>query len=120
MGYYDLPAAIELILQTTSAPKLFYVGFSQGTSSLMVLLSERPEYNDKFYVASLMAPIGYMDHADYLVKLASSAITPLFQVIRLQKETKSIDIQTSRELTNKFPFRNAFSVNARMGIFSKK
>lgn len=71
MGIYDQPAAIDYILQQTNSSKLYYVGFSQGTTSLMVLLSEKPEYNDKIYVASMMAPVGYMSHSDSIYRLFS-------------------------------------------------
>lgn len=60
MGIFDHPAVIDYILQQTNNSKLYYLGYSQGTTSLMVLLSERPEYNSKIHVASLMAPVAYM------------------------------------------------------------
>lgn len=80
MGVYDHPAVIDYILKKTSFPKLYYIGYSQGTTSLMVLLSEKPEYNDKIYVASLMAPVGYIDNVDYIYKILST-VAPLFKVI---------------------------------------
>lgn len=80
MGTYDQPAVIDYILEKTSQPKLYYIGYSQGTTSLLVLLSEKPEYNDKIYVASLMAPVGYMKNVDYIYKILST-IAPLFKVI---------------------------------------
>lgn len=84
MGFYDLPAIIDYIRQVDFVSKVHYIGFSQGTSSLMVLLAERPEYNAKIHVASLMAPIGYMKNADFLVKLATSTIMPVLEVIRIK------------------------------------
>lgn len=90
MGVYDLPAAIDYILQENSTSKLYYIGYSQGTSSLMVLLAERPEYNDKIHVADLMAPIGYLDHADVLVKFATAKIMPILEVI---SKLKKIEVQ---------------------------
>lgn len=59
MGTMDQPAVIDYILQQTKLQKLYYVGFSQGTTSIIVLLSEKPEYNDKIHVAVLLGPIGY-------------------------------------------------------------
>lgn len=35
----------------------------------MALLSEKPEYNAKIHAASLMAPTGYMSHADWMLRL---------------------------------------------------
>lgn len=47
MGMYDLPAAVDYILDTTSKPTLDYVGFSMGTTVFWVMLSERPDYAEK-------------------------------------------------------------------------
>ncbi|XP_044255174.1 lipase 3-like [Tribolium madens] len=62
IGYYDLAAAIDYILDLNGDDSLYYVGFSQGTTSFMALASTRPEYNSKIKVASLMGPASYMNH----------------------------------------------------------
>lgn len=80
MGVYDQPAIIDYILAKTNTSKLYYIGYSQGTTSLLVMLSERPEYNDKIYAASLMAPVGYIYGADSIYKLFTVAI-PILRVI---------------------------------------
>ncbi|XP_055310951.1 lipase 3-like, partial [Sitodiplosis mosellana] len=36
------------------------LGHSQGTTTPIVLLSEKPEYNEKIAAAALMAPVGYL------------------------------------------------------------
>lgn len=58
IGFYDLPAMLDYTLNSTKSSKLFYVGHSQGTTSLLVLLSSRPEYNDKIIQGHLMAVSG--------------------------------------------------------------
>ncbi|XP_069194758.1 lipase 3 [Procambarus clarkii] len=63
MGIYDIPASIDYVLEATGTTSLNYVGFSMGTTVFMVMLSERPEYNDKVKVAALMAPIAYLGDA---------------------------------------------------------
>lgn len=40
----------------TNQTKLAYVGHSQGVTAVFVLLSERPEYNDKITIAHVMTP----------------------------------------------------------------
>ncbi|XP_045464160.1 lipase 1-like [Harmonia axyridis] len=62
IGIYDLPAKIDYILETTKKKKIYYVGHSQGGTSFYIMTSERPEYQDKIVVASLMAPAGFMGH----------------------------------------------------------
>lgn len=59
IGYYDVPAMIDYVLKITKQAKTFYVGHSQGTTSLLVLLSRRPEYNSKIIQAHLMAVSAY-------------------------------------------------------------
>lgn len=56
IGFFDLPAMIDFVLNRTSSEKLFYVGHSQGTTSVGVLLATRPEYNGKIIQAHLLAP----------------------------------------------------------------
>lgn len=60
LAIYDLPAIIDHIIRTTGKRKLHYVGHSQGTTTVLVLLSELPEYNRKIQSASLFAPVAYL------------------------------------------------------------
>lgn len=59
MGVHDLPATIDYILSTTGQRQLFYIGHSQGSTSLFVMLSEKPEYNGKIAKMVSYAPIAY-------------------------------------------------------------
>ena len=46
---------IDFILEQTNQTQLIYTGYSQGGTSVFVLLSERPEYNEKISSIHLMA-----------------------------------------------------------------
>lgn len=59
-GIYDLPASIDKVLQVTGLNKLLYIGYSMGTTSAFVMLSERPEYNNKLISLVALAPAVYM------------------------------------------------------------
>ncbi|XP_023246197.1 lipase 3-like [Copidosoma floridanum] len=59
IGIYDLPAMIDYVLNTTNNKDLSYIGHSQGSTSFLVMLSERPEYNDKIRVMFSLAPVAY-------------------------------------------------------------
>lgn len=50
---------IDYTLNKTKSSQMFYVGHSQGTTALLVLLSTRPEYNEKIVQAHLMAPSAF-------------------------------------------------------------
>lgn len=51
---------IDYISEITGQRRMHYVGHSQGTTSYFVLLSQRPEYNDRIISAHMLAPIAYM------------------------------------------------------------
>uniref|UniRef100_A0AAG5CW88 Lipase n=1 Tax=Anopheles atroparvus TaxID=41427 RepID=A0AAG5CW88_ANOAO len=62
IGYYDLPAMIDYILERTGRQRLHYVGHSQGTTGFFVMASTRPEYNAKVIQMQALAPVAYMEH----------------------------------------------------------
>ncbi|GAB0092451.1 Lipase [Sergentomyia squamirostris] len=62
IGVHDIPAMIDLALRVTGRDKLHYVGHSQGTTSLFIMLSLRPEYNDKILSAHALAPVAFMSN----------------------------------------------------------
>ncbi|XP_043645583.1 lipase 3 isoform X2 [Drosophila teissieri] len=62
IGIYDLPAIVDYVLARTNRRQLHYVGHSQGTTVLLVLLSQRPEYNARFANAALLAPVAFLQH----------------------------------------------------------
>lgn len=56
IGKYDIPAAIDYILNINKQNSLHYIGYSQGTTTFCVTASLRPEYLKKIRLASLLAP----------------------------------------------------------------
>ncbi|XP_052835592.1 lipase 3 [Drosophila gunungcola] len=67
IGYYDIAAAIDYTLSTENGKGqegIHYVGHSQGTTVMFVLMSSRPEYNKKIKTAHMLAPVAFMDHMD--------------------------------------------------------
>lgn len=62
IGYYDLPATIDYILEHTGHMELYYVGYSQGSTAFFVMASERPEYNRKVKGMIGLAPIAFLAH----------------------------------------------------------
>lgn len=57
MAIYDYPAVIDYVRNETGNDNVFIIAHSQGTTMLMTLLSELPEYNHFVAAASLMAPV---------------------------------------------------------------
>lgn len=62
IGQYDLATMIDYVLKYTGRQKVLYVGHSQGTTSLLALLSTRPEYNEKIAQAHLLAAVAFMKY----------------------------------------------------------
>lgn len=71
MGYYDVPAMVDLILAESGANQLFYVGHSMGTTMFYVMCSTRPEYNRKVRAMFSLAPVAFMDHFPPYIKQLS-------------------------------------------------
>ncbi|KFB46694.1 AGAP003082-PB-like protein [Anopheles sinensis] len=47
IGYYDVPATIDRILELTHCKRLYYIGVSQGATVFFVMVTTQPEYNGK-------------------------------------------------------------------------
>ncbi|CAG9797859.1 unnamed protein product [Chironomus riparius] len=95
IGSYDVAAMIDYVLRLTGKPKLFFVGHSQGTTSLIALLSTRPEYNSKIIQAHLFAPVAFMKYLPN--PFVKSFIVPLIEVLmeRKMKFVNFTDILTA-------------------------
>lgn len=66
IGYFDIPANVDFILQKTNHQKLQYIGHSQGGTTFLVMASARPEYNAKISLATLLAPAAIMKNVHRL------------------------------------------------------
>ncbi|CAG4986282.1 unnamed protein product [Parnassius apollo] len=78
IGMYDIATMVDYVLNYTGRPKLHYIGYSQGGTTFLVLNSMRPEYNEKFISAHLLACVGYQNHF------------PSSQIARLSRLTDSL------------------------------
>lgn len=65
MGTMDMPAVVDYIISNTRQPRLYYIGFSQGTTLFLIMCSVRPEYNEKIKQAVLLAPVAWLDNIRY-------------------------------------------------------
>ena len=94
IGLYDVSAMLNFMLDHSKESKTFYVGHSQGSSSLLALLSTSPKYNQKIIEGHLLAPAVFMQHAT----------SPAFTIPAKRPELVTVNIdkknlQQSLELT---------------------
>lgn len=83
IAVYDVAAMIDFALNKSNRTKLSYVGHSQGTTVLFVLLSMKPEYNSKISTAYLMAPVAYMRFPVSVIKPVAPMVNQI--VVRMSK-----------------------------------
>uniref|UniRef100_A0A1I8P6H0 AB hydrolase-1 domain-containing protein n=1 Tax=Stomoxys calcitrans TaxID=35570 RepID=A0A1I8P6H0_STOCA len=75
IGQIDVPTKIDYILKVVNQTKLHYVGFSQGTSALLIALSTKPLYNQKLRSTHLLAPSVFFCH------VKTPAIQALYSIL---------------------------------------
>jgi len=82
-AFHDIPDSIQYVLETTSAPSLSYIGFSQGTAQAFATLAVHPKLNDQVNVfialAPAMSPAGLSNGiVDALIKASPQVLFLLF------------------------------------------
>lgn len=91
IGYYDIPATIDYVLQQSEQTKLHYVGHSQGSTAFFIMASERPEYNEKIESMHALAPAVFVKHAkSFIIRIIKHFIPSLYVSI-LPKYHESLD-----------------------------
>ena len=62
MAQYDLPEMINKALETSGQSRLFYIGHSMGTTTVMAMSDIHPEMKEKIMLANLLAPVAFVEH----------------------------------------------------------
>lgn len=83
IGVYDVPAMIDHIIETTGTEKIFYIAHSQGATAFYVMLSEKPEYNNKIRLMAGIGPAAYMGHLPNLLLRIVAKLEKTIQVIHI-------------------------------------
>ena len=86
---YDLPAMINKTIDTTKEEKIFYIGHSMGTTTVMAMANYYPEMSEKIILASLLAPVAFVEHMRSPIGL----IAPFVNIIEVKPS------RTTRPLT---------------------
>lgn len=59
IALYDVSRMIDYILAETGRQRLVYIGHSMGTTISYVLLSTKPEYNERVELVISLAPVTF-------------------------------------------------------------
>lgn len=59
MGLYDLPAAIDYVLNVTKMEQVHLIGYSIGGTIGLITCALKPEYNAKIRLFMNLAPLAY-------------------------------------------------------------
>lgn len=87
IGYYDVPASIDYVLNETGETKVHYIGHSQGTTAFFIMASEKPEYQNKIQTMHAMAPAVFLTNMiSPLMRMVTRAITPLYVRFKWSKQ----------------------------------
>lgn len=82
MGYYDLPAIIDAILEETNASNLTAIGHSQGNTMFYVLGSTRKEYNSKVNMLIALAPVAYLHNVPPPISVLMQSSPAISQFVK--------------------------------------
>nr|XP_054934084.1 lipase member N-like [Dermacentor andersoni] len=77
IGRYDTAACVDHVLEATGAPKLTLMALSQGVVTALVLLSTRPEYNEKVDLVIGYGPVANITHSGPPISVAMPIISPV-------------------------------------------
>ncbi|EFN56361.1 hypothetical protein CHLNCDRAFT_35098 [Chlorella variabilis] len=83
MAAYDIPAAVDYVLQQSGCTQLAYVGHSQGTTQMFAALASNPALRGKLCVAVMLAPAVHMRYiaSPALQVLAAMDADKLFSLL---------------------------------------
>jgi triacylglycerol lipase len=74
IALFDLPAIIQFIMKNTNHSCLTYIGFSQGASAMLALLSTQTKYNDVIKPCVLIAPVTKTTHSKFVTGFGNTII----------------------------------------------
>merc|ERR1719489_709381 len=69
MAKHDLPEMLNYVMTSSGQEKIFYVGYSMGTTTFMAMASIHPTLQDNIIQANLLAPVAYVDNIKGVLKL---------------------------------------------------
>lgn len=116
MGLYDIPAAVDYILNVTRTRSLHYLGLSQGAISFLVFASEKPEYTPKIRLASLMAPGAFPENTTSLIKPIVNGILKAFKEYNKNGIYETPGVEIIQTILSKCGKEDLFGMLCKLGV----
>lgn len=88
----DIPTGVDYVRNVTNQDKIYYIGHSQGTTLVYVMLSKLTEYNNRFRAVFTLAPSAY----------SKNMFSPLVRIIA--------KFERSLSVSNKYEFLDCIIV----------
>lgn len=83
IGTRDLPETIDYILNKTGKKSLTYAGYSQGTTQVFIMASEKPDYLKKINHIHGLSPVVFVNNT----------ISPLFKLLTTSIYNLEVNIE---------------------------
>lgn len=79
LALLDIPALVEYIKTETSVEKIDYFGHSEGTTQIMMILSEMPDFADNFRSVHFLAPVMSLQSSTSILVESFNLILPILE-----------------------------------------
>lgn len=100
IGRYDIAAVVDLVLSVTGSSKVTLLVYSQGMTASVVLLSTRPEYNEKIDLLVAYGPVVNLTNIGFPIRELMAVSDPLFLLLDPLKDSGYFNLpEASRQLT---------------------
>lgn len=118
-GMYDVPAAIDYILQRTGQKQVSIIGHSMGSTVGLVSLSMRPEYNEKTNVMILESPVSIFTHpVPSMMAKVLFTLAPVIEVNLIFRLKKTVWYPCFQFLQNSLKLLNINQIYPKSRIYS--
>ncbi|CAK1584934.1 unnamed protein product [Parnassius mnemosyne] len=96
VALHDTPAMIDYALKISEQKKLYYVGVSEGATTIFALMASRPEYNEKIASVHAISPMVYMTKVRSPLLRMIAPNSPFYE--RLEYQLGRGEFKPSKEL----------------------
>ncbi|XP_030765384.1 lipase 3-like [Sitophilus oryzae] len=98
IGVYDLPANIDYIRKYTKQERIFFVGHSAACPEFFIMMSEKPEYNNKIKIGTIYGASPILKKLDYPMVILGSQLVDVVREMYSLLTSASFSRLSSRQI----------------------